>query len=57
MPRSANITMNRKSRSNKLAIERILFNSDATRLRRDDQYLKEKQGIYFSAEDITEVEF
>ncbi len=31
--------MKRNKSSNKLAMERILFSRDATRLRRDDQYL------------------
>ena len=39
IPSKAKMTMNRKSSSNKLAMERILFSKDATRLRRDDQYL------------------
>jgi len=39
IPSKAKMTMKRKSKSNKLAIERIEFNSDATRLRNADQYL------------------
>lgn len=45
IPSKAQITMKRNRRSNKLAIERILFNKEATRLRRDDQYLQ-IQGIH-----------
>ena len=39
MPSSAKMTMNKKSSSSKLAMERILFSSEATRLRSEFQYL------------------
>ena len=41
MPSRAKMTMERKSSSSRLAIERIEFNKDATRLRSEDQYLGE----------------
>ena len=45
MPSKAKMTMKRKSRSSKLAIERILLSNEATRLRSDDQYLhQQNQG-------------
>lgn len=40
MPRRANITMKRKSRSNSDAIDWIEFNRDATRFDSDLQYLQ-----------------
>lgn len=40
MPRSANIKMNRNSRNKSDIIERMEFNNDITRFRKDDQYLK-----------------
>ena len=39
MPSSAKITMNRNNSSSKLAMERILLRREATRFRREDQYL------------------
>ena len=39
MPSRAKMTMNKKSRSSKLAMERILFSREATKLRSEFQYL------------------
>lgn len=40
MPNKAKITMNKKSSNNRLTMERSEFNSDATKLRSDAQYLE-----------------
>lgn len=39
MPSRAKMTMKRKSSSKRLAMERILFSSEATRFLSEDQYL------------------
>lgn len=43
IPKRANITINRNKSSSRLAIERILFNREATKFLKDVQYLKDKQ--------------
>lgn len=44
MPRRANITIKRKSNSNKDAIDWMEFNNDATKLDKDLQYLEKIMG-------------
>lgn len=43
MPSSEKITMNRKSRSKRLAIARIELIREATRFRKDVQYLEKRK--------------
>ncbi len=52
MPSSAKMTMNKKSSSSKLAMERILFSSEATRLRSEFQYLIMGPELYIECSVI-----
>lgn len=45
MPRREKITIKRKSRRSRQAMERIEFIKEATRLLREVQYLKDKNGV------------
>lgn len=48
IPSSENITINKKSRSNKDAIDCIEFNNDATKFESERQYLKfDRYIIYY----------
>ena len=48
IPSRANISMNKESSSNKLAIDLIEFTNDSTRLLNDSQYLEEKQFNWYT---------
>lgn len=53
IPRREKITMKRKRRRSREAIDWMEFNSDATKLERDRQYLKKSRGNFWQVKWVT----